>query len=132
MIKRCKLVILSVAILLTASCEDTLDTSSNKAKEHSIEQMLVGIYPENQKIFKRALTDIYSLDHRALPAISIEDSTAITDAKINDKTIEDILHMAHLVRKNAIPRVQLVDTVIANNKKSGPQFTIIKASLETH
>ncbi len=129
MIKLFKLIFLSAAILLMTSCEDTLDTSSNQAKEQSIKQMLVGIYPENQKIFNQALTDIYSLNHHALPDISFEASSAITDTKLNNKTIEDILRIAHLARKNTVPQAQLVDSVIVNNQQS---FPITKVSLETH
>jgi len=129
--RKCIKVLFIASILaLTASCQDTLDTSSKQAKEQSIKQMMVGIYPQNQIIFNNALKTIYRVDQRLNTDISIAEAIALTDQKLKGKTVEEILHISFVSKKinlNDIPRRpnKLSTTRVANNATTS---TLIKTN----
>jgi len=99
MVSSIKVLFLSAIILLTASCEEKLDTTSNYTIEQSIKQMMVGIYPENQRLFQQALTTIYQVDQKLHYNLSLEEVTALTNERLQGKTIKEILHMSYASKK---------------------------------
>ena len=115
-----KILFISSILVFTASCQDKLDTSSNLAKEQSIKQMMVGIYPENQARFHQALETIYLVDQRFHTDISIAEANALTDQKLKDKTVVEILHISFASKKIDLDNIpkrsdNLADHSIANN-----------------
>lgn len=99
MVSSIKVLFLSAIILLTASCEEKLDTTSNYTIEQSIRQMMVGIYPENQRLFQQALTTIYQVDQKLHYNLSLEQVTSLTNERLQGKTIKEILHMSYASKK---------------------------------
>ena len=96
---RFKVVFIFSILAFTASCQDQLDTSSSSAKERSIEKMMVDIHPHNQKAFKQALNTIYEVDQKINTDISIAEANALTDKRLQGKTIEEILHLSFISKK---------------------------------
>lgn len=95
--------------------------------------MMVGIYPQNQKIFKQALNIIYDADQAIHLNLTKDESIALTDKKIHGKTVEDILHLSFISKK----QIQLkpekseeeLTTVVTVSKT--PKLEIIKATFDT-
>lgn len=122
-----KVLLLSCFIILLSSCEDTLDTSSNKTKEVSIKQMMVGVYPENEKLFKAALHQLYLNDIEFHSDKDMSEVAKITDAKIDGKSIEEILQISYLSRKNK-PIEAPVSIAVAEEKVA--PIEIMKTTLQ--
>ncbi len=126
-----KVLFVASILALTASCQDTLDTSSQQAKEQSIKQMMVGIYPQNQIIFNQALKTIYQVDQQFHTDISITEANSLTDQKLKGKTVEEILHISFVSKKvslNDRPPRQLnkpSTTRVANNATTS---TLVKTN----
>lgn len=127
-----KVLFISAVLSLTAACQDTLDTSSDLAKEQSIKQMMVGIYPQNQKIFKQALKTIYDADVNYHTDLSQEDVLALTDKKLKGKTVEDILRISFISKKLKTKQIETaIDSVVAIKIKKPKTQTLVKVAFKT-
>ncbi len=128
-----KVLCISSLLIFTTACQNTLDTSSRQAKEQSIKQMMTGVYPLNQKIFKQALKTIYANDIKINPDLSKDEVMALTDKRLKGKTIEEILYISFLSKKEirALPKQQEAPdkTIVANNLNQSNNF--IKSNLNT-
>jgi len=132
--KSIKVLFLSSVLALTAACQDTLDTSSDLAKKQSIKQMMVGIYPQNQKIFKHALKTIYLNDQKVNANLNKDEVLALTDLRLKGKTVEDILHLSFQSNKTTskLPVVRPASsTLVANNVNVLRSTQTVKTHLKT-
>ncbi|MBL7002461.1 MAG: hypothetical protein ISR69_00365 [Gammaproteobacteria bacterium] len=104
-----KIILVSSLMIILSSCEDTLDTSSVKAKEQSIKMMMVDIHPQNQKRFAKALDTLYLADQIDHSTKSIEEITSITNEKIKGKTVEEILVLSFASNKKVNDYVEALN-----------------------
>jgi len=133
--KSIKVLFISSVLALTASCQDTLDTSSDIAKKQSIKQMMVGIYPQNQKIFSHALKTIYSNDQKLHSHLSKTDIATLTNQRLKGKTVEEILHLSFLSKKTASQKQPLKiapplgNNVVVSNVNLEKTSILVKTNL---
>ncbi len=130
-----KVLVVSSLLVLTSACQDTLDTSSHQAKEQSIKQMMVGIYPLNQKNFKKALKAIYLNDSKINPNLSKEQVMALSNKKLEGKTVEEILHLSFVsnkeIKTNSPEILVIPNTVVVSNTIHSKKNPFIKSHLIT-
>lgn len=130
--KSIKVLFISSVLFLTASCQDTLDTSSKQMKEHSIKQMMVGLHPHNQAQFNQALQTIYHVDQQLHTDVSIDEAMALTDQKLKGKNVVEILHLSFASKKinlNDIPKRADILATRSLVKNTSKPPVLIKTSL---